>query len=266
MRRIALFSVMLLSLTIAAPAQAITGGQVDGTRHPNVGVVGCTVAGPEFALITTAQLISSTVVLTAGHATEFFNAPDSGCLSFFASFDPVFSFTPGVSTLLPATRVVTDPTFDPTTQFDDVGVFILKKPVKGITPVQLPTAGLLDQLKLAGTLQTEQFVTVGYGATADCTAGPCSYSFDGVRRFATEAYNGLTRNFISFHQNATATGEGGYCFGDSGGPHFLGASNLSVGVTSWTTPGARSCGAQGSVQRLDIPTVRDFLGRFVTLP
>ncbi len=259
--------VSTLGPTITA-ASAITNGQLDRNRHPNVGVVGCTVSTPEFALVTTAQLISPTVVLTAGHATDFFTSPNSGCLSFFASFDQTFSFEPGVSTLLPAIKVETDPQFQPFLQTDDVGVFVLKRPVRGITPVQLPTAGLLDQLKRTGTLRDQQFVTVGYGAEATCSAGPCSYAFDATRKFVSESFNSLVRDSIVFQDNVTATGQGGTCFGDSGGPHFLGDSNLSVGVTNGGAPFMvpNACRAAEFVQRLDIPSVRAFLGRFVTLP
>jgi len=247
-------------------AMAITNGEIDGDRHPNVGVVGCTTQTDVFA--TTAYLISPTVVLTAGHATSFFLAPEVGCVSYFASFDPIYTANPKTTTFLAATTVVTHPGFDFSTFENDVGVFILKKPVKGITPVQLPTAGLLDQLKAEGTLQDQTFVTVGYGATADCSGGPCSYSDDTTRKFTTERFSSLGPGFINFQENTTATGEGGTCFGDSGGPHFLGTSNLSVGVTSTGAPwqGPNACRAVAFVQRLDIPSVRAFLARFVALP
>jgi len=256
------------SLLVVRSAHAISNGQIDGTRHPNVGVVGCRIDGPEVALVTTAQLISPTVVLTAGHATSFFTSPGSGCRSYFASFDPTFTFDPRTSTFLEATAVITHPNFDPLSLTDDIGVFLLKKPLKGIAPVELPTAGLLDRLKLAGTLQGSTFTTVGYGADADCGAGSCSYSFDCVRKFAQESFGGLAADFLNIQMNATATGLGGTCYGDSGGPHFLNGTDLSVAVTSFANPfqGPNACRAMGGMQRLDIPSITSFLGRFVTLP
>ena len=71
---------------------------------------------------------------------------------------------------------------------------------------------------------------------------------------------------IHMRNNTTATGLGGVCFGDSGGPHFLGASNLSVGVTSWVESRGHVCQATAGVQRLDTPSVQLFLSGYVTLP
>ena len=56
---------------------------------------------------------------------------------------------------------------------------------------------------------------------------------------------------------------GGTCFGDSGGPHFVGTSAVVASVTSW---GDGSCRALDQTQRTDTPSVRAFLGRFVKLP
>jgi len=60
-------------------------------------------------------------------------------------------------------------------------------------------------------------------------------------------------------------GSGGTCFGDSGGPHFLGGveSNLEVALT---VTGDAVCRATDKDYRLDTPTARDFLSGFVTLP
>ncbi len=62
-----------------------------------------------------------------------------------------------------------------------------------------------------------------------------------------------------------STGSGGTCFGDSGGPHFLGgaASTLEVAIT---VSGDSVCRATDKTYRIDTPSARDFLGRYVTLP
>ena len=51
--------------------------------------------------------------------------------------------------------------------------------------------------------------------------------------------------------------------GDSGGPHFLGDSNLIVSVTSW---GDEICRSLDMTQRVDTASVRAFLDDYVTLP
>ena len=74
---------------------------------------------------------------------------------------------------------------------------------------------------------------------------------------------GFTGSFSLLLSNNASTG--GTCFGDSGGPHFLGgtASNLQV---SLTVTGDSACRATDKTYRLDTPSAREFLGPFVTLP
>lgn len=50
---------------------------------------------------------------------------------------------------------------------------------------------------------------------------------------------------------------GGTCFGDSGGPNFVGGSNLVGGVTSFGLNGA--CGGTGGVFRVDRADVLSFI-------
>jgi secreted trypsin-like serine protease len=62
-----------------------------------------------------------------------------------------------------------------------------------------------------------------------------------------------------------AKGDGGTCYGDSGGPHFLGGveSNLIVSIT---VTGDAVCKATDKTYRMDIDSARDFLEDFVPLP
>lgn len=266
MRRFAAFLAFTTAVVIVLatlPAGAITNGQIDGDRHPNVGVIGCRTSEGVITATGTVELVSPTVVLTAAHVIDF--QPVEGCRSrFFVSFDPAFD--PETSPRFAVTELAKHPQFNPITRFNDVGVLILKKPVRGITPAELPTGGLLDELKLAGAIQDYSFVTVGYGAHLDCSTAPpgspwCDLVFDDTRRFATVSYNGHSADFITLQMNATATGEGGFCAGDSGGANFLGGpdSNLIVGVTSV----ASTCLSVGYAQRLDTPSVRAFLDEFL---
>ena len=54
---------------------------------------------------------------------------------------------------------------------------------------------------------------------------------------------------------------GGTCFGDSGGPNFLGDSNVVAGVTSYGLNGA--CGGTGGVFRMDRGNVLSFVHDFM---
>ena len=58
-----------------------------------------------------------------------------------------------------------------------------------------------------------------------------------------------------------ATGNAGTCYGDSGGPHFLGDTVVAVTVT-----GDRWCKSTDKSYRVDTPWARDFLADFVSLP
>ena len=54
---------------------------------------------------------------------------------------------------------------------------------------------------------------------------------------------------------------GGTCFGDSGGPNFLGSSSVIAGVTSFGKNG--NCAGTGGVFRLDKQDVVDFVRTFL---
>jgi hypothetical protein len=197
------------------------------------------------------------VFLTAGHCTAFL--PALGITEVWVSFKP--DVDPIPSTLLHGTYV-TNPDFHPGTLFNDLSVVLLDRPVRGITPVELPTRGLLDEMKAARTLDDQVFLNVGYGVVPTHKGGPPTFTFDGVRRVSTSPFGGLTPNRLRLFMNVDATGQGGSCFGDSGSPKFLGASNTVVAVTSW---GDAVCRAQNMNWRLDIASSRDFLDNFVTL-
>jgi secreted trypsin-like serine protease len=62
-----------------------------------------------------------------------------------------------------------------------------------------------------------------------------------------------------------ATGDAGTCFGDSGGPHFLGGATSNL-VVSITVTGDTMCKATDTTYRVDTASARAFLDDFVTLP
>jgi hypothetical protein len=62
-------------------------------------------------------------------------------------------------------------------------------------------------------------------------------------------------------------GDGGTCYGDSGGPNFLGAGSSATDIVAATTiTGDFRCRATNVTYRLDTPSARSFLGQFVSLP
>ncbi len=70
---------------------------------------------------------------------------------------------------------------------------------------------------------------------------------------------GFTGSFSLLLSNNASTG--GTCFGDSGGPNYVGTSNVIAGVTSFALN--RTCGGTGGVFRLDRQDVLDFVTPFL---
>jgi secreted trypsin-like serine protease len=70
---------------------------------------------------------------------------------------------------------------------------------------------------------------------------------------------GFTGDFSLLLSNNHATG--GTCFGDSGGPNFLGDSNVVAGVTSFGING--NCAGTGGVFRMDRQDVLEFVTPFL---
>jgi hypothetical protein len=58
-----------------------------------------------------------------------------------------------------------------------------------------------------------------------------------------------------------STGDGGTCYGDSGGPHYLGNVVVAVTVT-----GDAYCKATDKDYRVDTSQARAFLAGYLTLP
>ncbi|MGH3030457.1 MAG: hypothetical protein ACRDNE_06770 [Gaiellaceae bacterium] len=58
-----------------------------------------------------------------------------------------------------------------------------------------------------------------------------------------------------------STGDGGTCYGDSGGPLFLGGKTSNL-IVSLTVTGDAMCRATDTTYRLDTPWSRDLLEQF----
>src|SRR5215210_5229640 len=78
----AVFTVLVIALTVVVPAGAITGGQPDGNRHPFGALL--LVPGVTFC---SGTLIDEDVVLTAGHCTDALSDSTSGVNEVWVTFD-----------------------------------------------------------------------------------------------------------------------------------------------------------------------------------
>ena len=240
----------------AAGAINTTGGEFDGNDHPEVG--GLLIDTDDgLALICSGTLISPTIFLTASHCTV-------GLDRVYVSFDP--TDIENTDTALAGTAV-TNPDYKPPYQ-NDVSVVVLDEPVVGIKPAQLPSEGLIDDLRASGELGDALFTNVGYGTQAQLVVpgtGP-TFPFTGDPWRSVSTFIAVTPKQLHLGQRR-AQGEGGTCYGDSGGPQFLGAGDSETNiVVSVTSTGDGPCYATNVTTRTDTEAVQAFLGQFVGLP
>lgn len=146
-----------------------------------------------------------------------------------------------------------------------IAIIVLAEPVTGIEPADLARARLLDRLKANHTLDDQVFTAVGYGTVRETKkGGPHGVMANSDRRYALQTANALRKSWLQLSMQPS-TGDGGTCYGDSGGPHFLGdeTSNLVVSIT---VTGDAMCRATDTTYRLDTSSAREFLADHVTLP
>jgi hypothetical protein len=253
---------------IAQPASAITGGQRDEV-HTNVGVVRFTTETGRFRCSGT--LISPTVVLTAGHCTG--DTGQSPATNVFVSFNTDLPLDPLAPDLTPEEKAARAANYitgtahpDPgwtgklsISQQHDQGVVVLDAPATtkwpGITPAPLLPVGTLDSNQ--GALKNETFTLVGYGVEI---GDKKSRVVVPERRFTTSFLKNVQDEVVTFQINdRDSKAGGGACFGDSGGPAFLG--QYVVGDASFVN--SLTCNATGGYQRVDTQYSRAFLEQFI---
>ena len=271
-----LFAAALALVAVpAASLLAITYGFVDtnGT-YSNTGafIVKSSTTGEIFP-ICSGTLIAPDVFLTASHCTLFFEQ-DLAPLGYtaYVSFDSPIGYgnqTNPATQLIEVQQVVSNPAYtqaqnDP----NDVAVLLLDPTdTAGIEPANLPPAGLLEEIARSGGFNGEFVTNVGYGVQNRVVGGGVPF-FQEVnpipRMYSFSSFNALNKGYIRYSQNP-ATGDGGSCFGDSGGPQFFTYQGTTY-IVSITITGDSVCRATNVAYRLDIESARSFLAAYVTLP
>jgi Trypsin len=229
------------------PAGAITDGELDGEGHPYVGLMVAQDDEGNPLWRCSGTLLSPTLFLTAGHCTE---APAAHVEIWFDS--DVESGIPENG--YPFTGDVggtphTHPSYDPNAFYlFDLGVVVLDEPFVRSTYGVLPELNQLDALEKKRGHQDRTFTAVGYGLQR---ANKNHVEAERVRMFSRpkliQINTGYVGDFSLLLSNNSSTG--GTCFGDSGGPNFLGTSNVIAGVTSYGKNG--NCAGTGGVYRVD---------------
>ena len=246
-------------------------------------------------------LLNDHIVLTAGHctygvgkggqSTTAGGGTGSGGTDVWIDFNdaPDFSILPPSSTFardqnpqryqawaaaLDASTEWHRATSFPHTQFDpnafflhDAGVLVLDQPVPMSQYGKISPNGFLDQFQ-TGPRQDQLFSVVGYGLNKELPHA----DFGGDVRFAgTTKLNTLNGTFgvpqgtvARFSNNNGNVHQGGTCFGDSGGPTFVGTSNQVVAVTSFGI--SPNCTGTDDEYRIDQPDDLAFLASFGVTP
>lgn len=263
------------ALLVVGGAGAITFGTKDTGTPPKYPQVGALIAAFDPAepgvpkLICSGTLIretpgssSSSTFLTAAHCVDFLPP----ATPVFVTFDPEFQDgNPTGAHLIPGVYTA-DEEFACCgfSDFHDMAIVELSETRTGAA--KLPTRNFVNTLS-----RSQRYTAAGYGLVRETkTGGPNAFFFDGVRRYVGQSFNALNKHWLRLSMNPS-TGSGGTCFGDSGGPHFVGdvaqtAGAASTKIVSLTVTGDAVCRATDVTYRLDTDSAREFLGRFVTLP
>ena len=145
----------------------------------------------------------------------------------------------------------------------DLGVVVLDEEVSMPEYGALPELNLLDKLATQRGRQDVTFTAVGYGLQRSFPdAASWKNQADRVRMVAYPKLNQINTGFtgdgsLVLSNNART---GGTCFGDSGGPNFIGSSNVIAGVTSFGNND--TCAGTGGVYRVDRVDDLEWLNTF----
>ncbi len=242
MRKLLAASVAVIAIAgLAGSAGAITNGTPD-TANPYVGAMtGLDPGGTPRQC--SGAVIADGVFLTAGHCAVLTGVE----LHFGADISD-----PGHQ-VVPAIDVLQHPQYTHSLgKSFDVGIVTFA--TGSVTDMgMLAPAGYVDQFT-KDELRATTFETIGYGLVRNDTNGNSAPLMPGTeRRIATQTYLNSHNQYLglSMHNNK---GNGGGCFGDSGGPHLMDGYIVSV-----TSNGDGNCVATDNTQRIDQPGIHDWI-------
>ena len=247
------------------PAQIVNGTPDLANTYSNVGAFIVQAPNGQLFPICSGTLIAPTAFLTAAHCNAFFESLGTGFTA-YVSFRNVIAWgaqtdATTLASLIPVTDVITNPTFNQRqSNAGDIGLLILASTPAGLTPATVATPGLLDELNEKNGLRNATFTVAGYGVQDRIVGGGQPFFTDAnpvTRGFAFDSFNALNNGYLRLSQNPSL-GDGGSCYGDSGGPNFLSVGGQQI-LVAITITGDAVCRATNVVYRLDITTSQEFL-------
>jgi trypsin len=253
-----------VAAVVVVPAGAITNGTPDNEGHPYVGLMVAKNAAGVPLWRCSGTLMSPTVFMVAGHCTE---APAASAVIWFSSGSPsgiplgqgypAAGANPCAGiTGYPCTgdamssAIHTHPQYDPNAFYlHDLGIVELSSSVTGRGFGAVPAQGAVSRVGKHGAI-----TAVGYGLQKSFPDNAGTLGKDQalrIRMVADERIKDVDNNYVGDFAFTTSFGAngGGTCFGDSGGPNFIGTSNVVGGVTSFGT--TDTCKGHNGAYRVD---------------
>jgi secreted trypsin-like serine protease len=295
-RLLALAAALGMAVLTASPAGAVTGNFRNDFAHPFVGLIAFYNSDWVFIHRCTAELLSPTVALTAGHCTNDPSKP-SGAVAAHARvwflqdvgshFNPATQHDPvtgypdsctgtmgnGLGQWCAESSTLFNYGFDNFAGFPnirDVGIVILDQAIQEPEYASLASAGTVDALATARGTQDTTMRVSGYGLSFSQSTPPKQGNGGGVTRTlslrirleADETFINLRTTLsggFSVETQGNGADRGGTCNGDSGGPLFWPASsNQVIAVTSWGHLNA-GCRGTGFYYRTDQRAVLEWI-------
>jgi hypothetical protein len=262
MKKVSVLAIVFLMLAVSAlPAAAITGGELDGDGHPNVGIMigEELVDGAVVRWRCSGTLIAPRVFLTAGHCVYNMFAAR---VWFENDIANVTDYPLGGDMAIEGTPIAHPEYFWGGSDFHDVGVVLLDEPVYDIQPATLATPDLLTQLKKdrileGGYEEGVYFRSVGYGVTLLSWPHP-THDNNKIRMVSESEYVALGKSTLHLFQRAVFD-ESGTCGGDSGGPAFWIDPEGNEIIVAVTSTGDAMCVASSMSYRVDVADILQWI-------